>query len=105
MSPDDIQDMFAALGTVSVKKMFGGKGVYSDGMIIAVEVDGDILLKADAASAPDFAAASCRQWTYDGKKGPVKMPYWSIPDSALDDPGEMARWARRAKDAALRSRK
>lgn len=105
MSPDDIQDMFAALGTVSVKKMFGGKGVYSDGMIIAVEVDGDILLKADAASAPDFAAAGCRQWAYDGKKGPVKMPYWSIPESALDDRDEMARWARQALDAALRARK
>lgn len=105
MEMDDIRELFSALGPVSVKKMFGGKGVYSDGMIIAVEVDGEILLKADAASAPEFAAAGCRQWTYDGKKGPVKMPYWSIPDTALDDASEMARWARLALETALRARK
>jgi DNA transformation protein and related proteins len=99
-----ISDMFASVGPVTIKRMFGGKGVYCDGKIVAVEVDGEILLKADAHSAPLFAEAGARQWTYKGKKQgkPVAMPYWSIPDSALDDPDEMAVWARRAYEAGLR---
>ena len=100
-----IRDLFAALGPVTIKRMFGGKGVYAAQGIVAVEVDGDILLKADPVSAPRFAAAACRQWTYDGKKGPVKMPYWTVPPEAFDDPDEMGAWARLAAEAAARAAK
>ncbi|CAN7499866.1 TfoX/Sxy family protein [Pararhizobium sp. LjRoot255] len=100
-----IEEMFAALGPVTVRRMFGGKGIYFEGRILALEVDGDILLKADADSASEFEAAGSSQWAYDGKGKPVKMPYWSIPDEAFDDRDEMARWVRLAYEAALRARK
>ncbi|MBN7756235.1 TfoX/Sxy family protein [Nitratireductor aquimarinus] len=107
MDDDAIHDLFAGLGPVSIKRMFGGKGIYHQGVVFALEVSGEILLKADAESAADFAEAGCRQWVYEGHKGrgPVAMPYWSIPDAALDDPDEMALWAQRAFQAGLRSRK
>lgn len=105
MDDSAIRDLFAALGPVTIRKMFGGKGVYAGAGIVAVEVDGDILLKADAVSSPLFAAAGCRQWTYDGKKAPVKMPYWTVPPEAFDDPDEMAKWVRLAAEAAARAAK
>ncbi len=104
MDEDAIADLFAGLGPVAVRRMFGGKGIYHGGLIVAVEVRGEMRLKADAVSAPDFAAAGAVQWTYEGKAGqPVRMPYWSVPDQALDDPDEMARWVRLAYEAALRA--
>ena len=33
------------------------------------------------------------------------MPYWTAPESALDDPDEMTLWARKAYEAGLRSEK
>lgn len=105
MDNDAIRDMFAGLGPVTIKRMFGGKGIYHDGLIVALEVGDEIVLKADAVSAADFADAGCVRWTYDGKGKPVQMPYWSIPDSAIDDPDELALWTRKAFEAALRSRK
>ena len=105
MDRDAIEEMFQALGPVTIKRMFGGKGIYHQGRILALEVYDEILLKADAESAPAFEAAGSRQWSYDGKQGkPVKMPYWSIPDEAFDDPDEMGIWVRRAYEAALRAR-
>jgi DNA transformation protein and related proteins len=104
MDDDAIREFFAGLGEVTIRKMFGGKGVYHHGVIVGVTVDGELLLKADRESAPDFAAGGARQWSYDGKGRPVLMPYWSIPDSALDDPEEMTVWTRKAYQAALRSR-
>lgn len=100
-----IEEMFETLGPVSIRRMFGGKGVYVDGRILALEVDGEILLKADDISAPEFEAAESRQWAYDGKGKPVRMPYWSVPEEAFDDPDEMARWVRLAYEAALRAKK
>lgn len=105
MDNSAIEDMFASLGPVTIKKMFGGKGVYFEGRIVAVEVDGQILLKADATSADQFAKAGSVQWAYEGKKAPVKMPYWSIPDEALDDFDELARWVKLAFEAAFRAKK
>ena len=104
MSDDAIRETFSGLGDVTIRKMFGGKGIYHDGQIVAVEVRGEILLKADAMSAPDFEAAGATRWTDAGGR-PVNMPYWTIPESAVDDPDELAVWTRKAYEAALRARK
>lgn len=99
-----IEEMFQGLGPVTIKRMFGGKGIYHLGRIVAIELRGEMLLKADEVSSAEFAEAGASQWVYEGKKGtPVKMPYWSIPDDAFDDPDLMARWVRLAYEAALRA--
>lgn len=99
-----IEEMFQGLGPVTIKRMFGGKGIYHLGRIVAIELRDEMLLKADEKSAPEFADAGAIQWSYEGKKGnPVKMPYWSIPENAYDDRDEMAKWVRLAYEAALRA--
>lgn len=99
-----IEEMFQGLGPVTIKRMFGGKGIYHLGRIVAIELRDEMLLKADEKSAPEFADAGAIQWSYEGKKGNlVKMPYWSIPENAYDDPDEMAKWVRLAYEAALRA--
>ena len=107
MDHDAIADLFSGLGPVSIRRMFGGKGIYFEGVIIAVELRGELRLKADAETAPDFAAAGCTQWVYPNRKSgkPVPMPYWSVPDGALDDPDEMTPWAKKAFEAGKRSAK
>lgn len=105
MENDDILDVFQALGPVTIRRMFGGKGIYCDGRILAIVYQGELLLKADAETAPLFAAAGAVQWAYESKTGKqAHMPYWSIPDEALDDPEIMAVWTRRAYEAALRAK-
>jgi len=106
MDNEAIREMFDSLGEVTIKRMFGGKGIYHQGIILALEMSvGEILLKADSESAPDFANAGASQWVYDGKNKPVAMPYWSIPEAALDDPDELAKWVALAWAAALRAKK
>lgn len=107
MTEDDIHDLFSVVGPVTVRRMFGGKGIYRNGLIFALEVDGEILLKADSESAPAFREAGSRQWIYSGRpdRKPTAMPYWSIPEEALDDPDGVAAWAEMAYEAALRARK
>jgi len=104
MDDTEIEEMFSALGPVTVRRMFGGKGIYHRGRIVAIELRDGMLLKADAVSAPAFEAAGATRWAYPGKTGKaVNMPYWSIPDDAFDDPDVMAHWVRLAYEAALRT--
>ncbi len=107
MDSDSIADLFAGLGPVQIRRMFGGKGVYFNGLIIAVELRDELMLKADDQNMEEFAAAGCRRWVYTAKRHgkEVAMPYWSVPDGALDDPDEMAVWARKSYEAALRAAK
>ena len=107
MDTEAIADLFAGLGPVTIRRMFGGKGIYFDGVIFAIEIRGELMLKADSVSAPDFAAAGCKQWTYTGSRHGklVSMPYWTVPDGALDDAGEMTPWAKKAYEAGLRAGK
>ena len=101
MDNADIEEIFAALGPVAIRRLFGGKGIYFDGLIVGIVMRGELLLKADAETAPAFAAAGSAQWTYGGRRGKlVRMPYWSIPAEAFDDPDEMAVWVRLAYQAA-----
>ena len=104
MELSEIKDVFAGLGPVAIKRMFGGKGVYYKGIIIAIEYDGELLLKGDAITAPEFEAAGAVRWVYDGRPGrTVSMPYWSIPATAFDDPDNMGKWVKLAYEAAMRS--
>ena len=103
MDPDSIRDLFAALGPVRVRKMFGGQGVYRDGLMFALEAQGELFLKADDRTASAFAAAGSRQFTYTRDGRATAMGYWRLPDDALDDPDEAARWGRLALDAARRA--
>ena len=81
-----------------------GKGVYYQGVIVAIVFGGDLNLKADTISAPEFKAAGSTQWIYEGRRGDVMMPYWSIPHEAFDNPDTMRHWVRLAFDAGLRAR-
>ena len=106
MDTVDIEEMFQSLGPVTIKRMFGGKGIYHRGHILAIEMRDGMLLKADATSALEFAEAGATQWSYTGKnpEKPVLMPYWSVPDEAFDDPDIMAIWVQKAYHAALRAK-
>ncbi|SOC42556.1 DNA transformation protein [Rhizobium subbaraonis] len=105
MDNDAIEEMFQSLGPVTIKRMFGGKGIYAGDLIVALEVDGEVLLKADEVTIPEFELSGSRQWVYSGKKtgAPLRMPYWSIPEDAFDDPDLMAEWVKLALEAAIRA--
>lgn len=100
-----LKDQLAGVGAVAIRPMFGGAGVYAGGVMFALVADETLYLKADAGNQPDFEAEGMAPFTYEGKGKPVRMSYWQAPDRLFDDPEELLIWARRALNAALRSKK
>nr|WP_314435391.1 TfoX/Sxy family protein [uncultured Brevundimonas sp.] len=100
---DWVREHFDALGRLDIKRLFGGAGVYSDGLMFALLDDGVVWLKADDALSEAFVASGSRLFTYPAKDGRMlSLGYWSLPETALDDPDEAVIWARRSLDVALR---
>lgn len=94
---DFVIELFAQLGPVRVKRMFGGAGVYAGEVMFALLDDDAIYLKTDPPLRAELAAAGSTHWTYRHKDGRTEVSsYWRLPDAALDDPEEAARWGRRA---------
>ena len=92
------KDLFFGLGGITTRKMMGGLCLYHDGTIFALMMpDGAVLLKGAGDFIAELEAAGCTRWRYQREgKSPVAMPYWTLPDDALDDPELACDWARRA---------
>jgi DNA transformation protein len=96
-------ELLASVGPVSKRAMFGGYGLYADGMMFALIAFERLYLKVDVHSKPQFLASGCAPFVYDGKGKPVTMSYYEPPADVIESPELMRLWARLAFDAALRA--
>jgi len=98
-------ELLSGRGTVRVKRMFGGHGLYVDDLFVAIVAFDTLYLKADAQTTPRFEAAGCAPFTYSAKGGRrVSLGYRAAPPEAMDSPALMRPWLELAIQAALRSR-
>jgi DNA transformation protein len=103
MDSEQIADLFTVFGAVDVRRMFGGFGVFADGLMIAIVQGGAIFLKADEATTASFASEGQGAFTYEARGRRISLSYWRMPDRLYDEPDELARWAADALAAARRS--
>ncbi len=96
-------ELLETLAPLSARRMFGGWGVYAGGVMVALVADGELLLKTDAQSRPQFEQAGSRPFVFRARGRELAMSYWSVPEDALDSSHAMRPWARLALDAALRA--
>ena len=102
-------EILSSAGPCTAKRMFGGWGISTDGLTIAIIADlgtGEKLwLKASDENRHTWEAAGCERFTYASSKGgePVSRSanYFSAPEDAMDSAHAMAAWARMALQAAL----
>jgi len=108
MAKDDayiqyLYELLDPLGKISARKMFGGHGVYCNGVIMGLVIDEALYLKVDDETKALFSAAGCEPFVYQTKVKQVAMSYWSVPDDAMESSEQMLPWAKHAYAAALRS--
>ena len=102
---DHLAELFEPVGGVTIKRMFGGLGVFKSGLMFALVADDVLYFKADETTSPKFAAEGFGQWLYEGRGKSVAMPYWQAPERLYDEPEDFAEWARDAFEVAVRTRK
>jgi DNA transformation protein len=98
-----LKDQLAGFGPVAIRRMFGGAGVYADGVMFGLVADDTLYLKADDETKGGFEAEGLGRYGYGGQGKRIDLPYWRAPERLLDDPDEMVTWARIALGAARRA--
>jgi DNA transformation protein len=92
-----VEELFAGLGPVRIRRMFGGAGVYAGDVMFALIDDETIYLKTDDALKAELAAEGSVAWVYSRAPGKwEETSYWRLPEAALDDPDEAVAWARKS---------
>lgn len=97
-----IADIFVEFGVVRCRRLFGGLGLYAEGLIFGLVVRQRIYLKTDEAFARALEERGAEPFVHETRGRRVRMPYWTLPEAALDDPAEAAELARVALGIARR---
>lgn len=98
-----LEDVFGAVPDTSIRKMFGGVGLFRRGLMWGLAMsDGRIAFKADSETSKAYIDEEREEWSYQRKGGKVtKMGYWYIPEWLLDDGEALNEWANVAFEVAV----
>lgn len=97
-----VQELLQKWGQITARRMFGGHGLYHEGLMFAIVMEQRLYLKTDELNRPDFEAMGLKPFTFTMKGKDVALSYCAAPDEIFDEPLEAVRWAQSAWDAALR---
>ena len=101
---DHVSEMLVDFGPVDARRMFGGAGIFRDNLMFILIVEETIYFKTDQNNEADFEAEGLEPFSYDTKNGLRTINGLRLaPERCLEDPTEMAIWAQKAFDAALKA--
>lgn len=90
---------------VTHRAMFGGVGVYADGLFFALMAEDVLYFKVDDRTRGSFEARGMGPFLpYDDPARPMRG-YWQLPGEVLEDPAELEPWVADAIAVARRAKK
>jgi DNA transformation protein len=98
-----VLDQLKAFGQVDIKRMFGGVGLFHDGLMFGKIGGNTFRLKVDEHNQEDFEERGMKPFVSEKKK--KGMPYWEVPVDILENKDELKKWATKSFEAAVRNKK
>ena len=102
--PHRFDDLFYEFGPISLRRFFGGEGVYAGDIMIGMVFGDTVYFKTDDETIKAFRKEGSKPFTFK-KRGTeiIETTWFSLPDRLYDDPEELAHWARDALKVARAS--
>jgi DNA transformation protein and related proteins len=95
-------ELLAPLAPVSARRMFGGVGLFTNGMMFGLIIREELFFKVGDSNRPAFEAAGEAPFSYATKNGSHTLTsYWRCPPDLLDGGETFHNWARDAIEAAM----
>src|SRR5690242_17797897 len=81
---DYVVDQLGCIGEVASKRMFGGVGLYYDGLFFGLIAEDVLFFKVDDHNRPDYESAGAKPFQPYGE-GSYSMSYFEVPVDVLED--------------------
>ena len=98
-----IVDLLDSFGPCEARRMFGGFGIFHQGLMFGLIADSSFYLKADPETRDLFTAEGSVAFSYYKKEKEYRLSYYLAPEAFFEDSDACLRWAGLAFDAALRN--
>lgn len=100
-----INDMLGHIHGLTSRKMFGGYGLYKDGVIFGMIVEENLYFKSGAVNKADFAKHNSQPFSYEGRGKIIETSYYQVPSVIYEDRDEVEKWVDKAVTASIESKK
>lgn len=98
-----LREQLAPLGRITLRRMFGKTGVFSDRVMFAMVADDTLYFRVDDLNRAAFKEAEASPpLNYEKGGRLIDLAFWRAPERLLDEPEELVAWARTALAAARR---
>jgi DNA transformation protein len=90
-----VLDQLEELGDVTSRSMFGGVGLYRRGVFFGIIARDVLYLKVNDSTRAEYVRRGMAPFKPYASR-PTTMQYCEVPLSVLENPADLARWARKA---------
>ena len=98
----EIEEKLSLALPIDSKSMFGGVGIYSEGLFFALIAEDKLYFKVSDLNRADFEAAGMKPfYPYDSA---TPMHYWELPPGVINHPEELRVWIDKALQVAATAR-
>ena len=98
-------EILAPHGTITFRRMFGGFGLYRDGLFFAIIADDTLFFKVDDTTRTTFTDYDSEPFTYDKKGKSYNLNYYEVPVDVLENETLLEEFVEAACAVAERAKK
>ena len=98
-----IVDLLQFFGPVESKSLFGGFGVFLEGLMFGLIAGNELYLKVDVQNRQDYKDLGLQAFSFRKNGKQFKMSYYQPPQEAMEDAELLSVWASNAYGAAMRA--
>jgi DNA transformation protein len=91
-----VLEQLARIANVTSRRMFGGVGLYADGLFFGLIAEDTLYFKVDDSNRPDYEQRGSKPFCPFPDKSEFSMNYFDLPADVLEDAEELTRWARKS---------
>lgn len=99
-----VNDVMKDIPGITSRSMFGGWGIYQNGIFFALISDCELYFKVDSANIEDYRKRGSHPFVYENKGRKMEMSYWLIPEEILEDRALLPEWIEKSIKAKSRKK-
>lgn len=94
-----VNDVMKDIPGITSRSMFGGWGIYQNGIFFALISDGELYFKVDESNIEDYKERKSHPFVYETHGKKMEMSYWLLPEEILEDRTELPEWIEKSVKA------
>ncbi|MEK7185746.1 MAG: TfoX/Sxy family protein [Patescibacteria group bacterium] len=98
-------EVFREIPGITSRAMFGGWGIYKDGIFFSLIADGALYFKVDESNKKDYEDLGSEPFVYTAKGKSMTMSYWNLPEEIMNDREKLIEWIDKSVAVAINSKK